>query len=45
LGYKQTTPLKEGLEKMWEWAKKQPVREQYKWNNYEIERGIYSFWK
>lgn len=45
LGYKQTTPLKEGLEKMWEWAKKQPIREQYKWNNYEIERGIYSFWK
>lgn len=45
LGYKQTTPLKEGLEKMWEWAQKQPMREQYKWNNYEIERGIYSFWK
>ena len=45
LGYKQTTPLKEGLEKMWEWAQKQPMREQYKWNNYEIEKGIYSFWK
>lgn len=45
LGYKQTTPLKEGLKKMWEWAQKQPMREQYKWNNYEIERGIYSFWK
>lgn len=45
LGYKQTTPLKEGLKKMWEWAQKQPMREQYKWNNYEIEKGIYSFWK
>lgn len=45
LGYKQTTPLKEGLEKMWEWAKNQPMRGQYKWDNYEIEKGIYSYWK
>lgn len=45
LGYKQSTTLKEGLAKMWEWAKKQPMREQYKWENYEIEKGIYSYWK
>lgn len=45
LGYKQTTPLKEGLKKMWEWAKEQPERKRYKWDNYEIEKGIYSFWK
>lgn len=45
LGYKQTTPLREGLEKMWEWAKRQPKRKRYKWENYEIEKGIYSFWK
>lgn len=30
LGYKQTTYLKEGLCKMWDWAKQQPKREQYK---------------
>lgn len=45
LGYKQTTSLKEGLEKMWEWAKTQPNRRQYVWENYEITKGIYSYWK
>lgn len=45
LGYKQTTSLEEGLKKMWEWAKAQPNRKQYKWENYEITDGIYSYWK
>ena len=45
LGYEQKTSLEEGLRKMWEWAKKQPDRPQYKWENYEITKGIYSFWK
>lgn len=45
LGYKQTTSLRDGLIQMWEWAKQQPMRPQYKWDNYEIERGIYSYWK
>ena len=45
LGYEQKTSLEEGLTKMWEWAKKQPMRPQYKWENYEITDGIYSYWK
>lgn len=45
LGYKQSTTLKDGLIQMWEWAKTQPKREQYKWENYEIEKGIYTYWK
>ena len=45
LGYKQSTELEEGLRKMWEWAKTQPNRKQYKWENYEITDGIYSYWK
>jgi UDP-glucose 4-epimerase len=45
LGYKDTTSLKEGLRQMWEWAKLQPDRGQFKWSKYEVERGIYSFWK
>lgn len=45
LGYNQKTFLKDGLEKMWNWAKVQPKREQYKWENYEINKGIYSYWK
>lgn len=45
LGYKQSTTLKNGLTQMWEWAKTQPKREQFKWENYEIEKGIYTYWK
>ena len=45
LGYKQTTTLKEGLTQMWEWAKTQPIRKQYKWDKYEIDKGIYTYWK
>ena len=45
LGYQQNTLLKPGMEKMWEWAKQQPDRGQYKWESYEITKGIYSYWK
>lgn len=45
LHYTQKTSLEEGLRKMWEWAKQQPSRQQYKWENYEITKGIYSYWK
>jgi UDP-glucose 4-epimerase len=45
LGFEHKTSLKEGLEKMWEWAKVQPMRERLIWDNYEIDKGIYSFWK
>ncbi len=45
LDFKFKTDLKEGLTKMWEWAKKQPVRERFVWPSYELDKGIYSFWK
>jgi UDP-glucose 4-epimerase len=45
LGFKHKTSLKEGLTNMWEWAKQQPQRERFIWPNYELEKGIYSFWK
>lgn len=45
LGYKQTTQLDEMMKIMWEWAKVQPDRERYKWENYEITKGMYSYWK
>ena len=45
LGFKNSTDLYTGLSKMWEWAKIQPNRPQYKWDKYEIENGIYSYWK
>jgi len=45
LGFKHTTNLKEGLTEMWEWAKQQPMRERFVWSKYELDKGIYSFWK
>jgi len=45
LDFKDNTTLKNGLEDMWKWAKEQKDRPQYKWNEYEITDGIYSYWK
>ena len=45
LGFEHKHDLKEGLEKMWEWAQKQPMRDRFVWSSYELEKGIYSFWK
>ena len=45
LDFEHKTDLKEGLTKMWEWAKQQPVRERFVWPSYELDKGIYSFWK
>ena len=45
LGFEHKTDLYEGLEQMWDWAKKQPMRERFVWPTYELEKGIYSFWK
>lgn len=39
------TSLKDGLHIMWNWAKDQPVRKQKEWLNYELDEGIYNFWK
>ena len=45
LGFEHKTSLKAGLTEMWEWAQKQPMRERFVWPSYELEKGIYSFWK
>lgn len=45
LDYKDTTSLYDGLKIMWDWAQKQPNRERFMWENYELSKGIYSFWK
>jgi len=45
LGFEHKTDLKEGLTKMWEWAKEQPMRERFVWPSYELDKGIYSYWK
>jgi UDP-glucose 4-epimerase len=45
LGFEHKTGLKEGLTEMWKWAQQQPMRERFVWPSYELEKGIYSFWK
>tara|TARA_R110000868_G_scaffold202172_1_gene449690 strand:- start:561 stop:1562 length:1002 start_codon:yes stop_codon:yes gene_type:complete len=45
LGLECKTPLREGLEKMWEWAKNQPIRKVSAIEDFEIQEGIYEMWK
>lgn len=45
LCYSNETNLDVGLRKMWNWAKKQPNRPQFKWSEYELDKGIYSYWE
>ena len=45
LGFEHKIDLEEGLTKMWNWAKTQPNRKRFVWSNYELDKGIYEFWK
>jgi UDP-glucose 4-epimerase len=45
LDFKNPTSLKDGLNQMWEWAKSQPRRERKQWSSYELDNGIYNYWK
>ncbi len=45
LGFEHKTDLKEGLRQMWRWVKTQPMRDQFVWSSYELDKGIYDFWK
>jgi len=45
LGFKHKTDLREGLAQMWEWAKQQPTRDRFVWSEYELDKGLYSYWR
>lgn len=45
LNFSYKTTMKEGLTIMWDWAKQQPLRERFVWEEYELDKGIYNFWK
>jgi UDP-glucose 4-epimerase len=45
LGFEHETDLEDGLMKMWEWAKAQPMRNQFIWPSFELDKGLYSFWE
>tara|TARA_R110002012_G_scaffold272708_1_gene458334 strand:- start:1905 stop:2894 length:990 start_codon:yes stop_codon:yes gene_type:complete len=45
LDYKDDIDLRRGLENMWDWARIQPNRERFFWGDYELDKGIYDYWK
>lgn len=45
LDYNETVSLEQGLQRMWEWAKSQPTRPVKIWDQYEVNRGLYSYWR
>lgn len=45
LDFKHKVDLQEGLSIMWDWANKQPNRERFIWPKYELNKGIYNYWK
>ena len=45
LDFEHKVDLENGTAKMWEWAKKQPNRERFVWPEYELNKGIYEYWK
>ena len=44
LDFQDKTSLREGLQKMWNWVKEQPERQQKRWDTFEITKQIYSYW-
>ena len=45
LDYTDNHSLELGLRKMWTWAKTLKMRDRFKWPEYEINKGLYSYWK
>jgi len=45
LNYDMKMGIKECIEDMWAWAQQQPRRERKEWPVYELDKGIYSYWK
>jgi len=45
LDYADNHGLEVGLRKMWNWAKILKMRDRFKWPEYEINKGLYSYWK
>lgn len=45
LEFEHKTNLEDGLKQMWSWAQHQPNRKRFVWKNYELDKGIYSYWK
>ena len=45
LGFEEKTELDEGIAKMWAWAQTQPRRPVETFDDIEVRKGLYGFWK
>lgn len=46
LDYKDVVGFEDGIRKMWEWVKQEnKVKDWYTWDTFELDKGIYSYWK
>ncbi len=45
LGFEHKIDLKEGLSIMWNWARTQPNRSRFEWEAFELDKGVYKYWK
>ena len=45
LDFEMKTELSDGIRNMWEWCKIQPNRVVKKWGKYELDNGLYDYWK
>ncbi len=46
LDYKDVVDFEDGIRKMWEWVNKEnKVKDWYTWDTFELDKGIYSYWK
>lgn len=45
LGFREAHNIEDTIRDMWEWLQEQPTRERKVWDKYEVNKGIYSFWK
>jgi len=45
LDFRHNVDLDEGLGRMWQWACSQPKRDRKQWDRYEIDRGLYNYWR
>jgi len=45
LDFKHKTSLGDGIKQMWGWAVEQPHRPMFEWSEFELEKGLYSFYQ
>lgn len=46
LGYKDTVDFEGGVRRMWQWVNSgDKVKDWYTWDTFELDKGIYSYWK